>query len=69
MHSRFAPPGDAPAPTKRAVNLTLSADVLEEAKRPGFNVSQVCDALIDSRIRDQHAYFHNPVREITAITQ
>lgn len=51
MHSRFAPPGDPPEPTTRAVNLTLSADVLEEAKRLGFNLSQVCDAHLRDTVR------------------
>ena len=36
---------------KRATNVTLSADVLSEAKALGLNVSQVCDAALRERVR------------------
>lgn len=65
MHSRLAARGEAPEPTKRGVNLSLSVDVLEEAKRLGFSVSQVWDAHLreivrreqERRWRAEHAAF------------
>lgn len=50
---------------KRATNLTLSADVLDEAKRLKLNVSQICDAHLKEfvkeelsrRWREEHADF------------
>ncbi len=50
---------------KRATNLSLSADVLDAAKRLQINVSQVCDAHLrevvrreqDIRWREEHADF------------
>ena len=36
---------------KRATNVTLSADVLAEAKALGLNISQVCDAALRERVR------------------
>lgn len=38
-------------PTKKATNITLSADVLIEAKALGINISQVCDQFLRERIR------------------
>ena len=32
------------APLKKATNITLSSDVLEDAKKFGINISQTCDA-------------------------
>lgn len=43
--------GDAAAPAKRPVNLSLSVDVLDEARRLGFNVSQMCDAYLREQVR------------------
>ncbi len=51
--------------TKRATNLSLSADVLEAAKRLNINVSQVCDSHLrevvlqeeERRWREEHADF------------
>jgi antitoxin CcdA len=50
---------------KRAVNLSLSADVLEAARSLQINVSQVCDAYLrdvvrreqENRWRSEHAEF------------
>lgn len=36
---------------KKATNLTLSADVLAEAKSLGINVSQVCDQFLRDLVR------------------
>ena len=52
-------------PAKRAVNLSLSADVLDAAKSLKINVSQVCDAHLrevvrqelERRWREDHADF------------
>jgi len=54
MRTRATRPGDAVAPAKRAVNLSLSADVLDEAKHLGFNVSQLCDAHLREQVRREH---------------
>lgn len=51
--------------SKRATNLTLSADVLDAAKALQINVSQVCDAYLtefvrreqERRWRQEHAEF------------
>ncbi len=42
-------------PTKRATNITLSADVLTEAKSLGINISQTCDQFLRQLIRDEKA--------------
>lgn len=39
--------------TKRATNLSLSADVLEAAKRLQINVSQVCDNHLRAVVRQE----------------
>ena len=66
MTSTPAPTRRQPADTgKRAVNLTLSADVLEEAKEMKINISQECDTLLrevvrrerERRWRAEHAAF------------
>ncbi|MFN4102719.1 MAG: type II toxin-antitoxin system CcdA family antitoxin [Tepidimonas sp.] len=49
--NRSAARAGASQPAKRAVNLSLSADVLEDAKRLGVNVSQVCDAHLREVVR------------------
>jgi antitoxin CcdA len=38
-------------PTKRATNLSLSADVLDAARMLGINVSQVCDSHLREVVR------------------
>lgn len=51
--------------TKRAINLSLSSDVLEAAKKLNINVSKVCDAHLkeyvlreqERRWREDHADF------------
>ena len=40
---------------KRATNLSLSVDVLKEAKQLGINISQVCDAHLRENVRLEHA--------------
>ena len=66
MTSPPTPTRRQPAGTgKRAVNLTLSADVLEEAKEMKINISQECDTLLrevvrrerERRWRAEHAAF------------
>ena len=57
---------------KRATNLSLSVDVLKEAKQLGINISQVCDAHLREivrleqarRWRNEHAGFINAYNEI-----
>jgi len=61
-------------PTKKATNITLSADVLIEAKALGINISQVCDQFLRERIRlereqlwqKEHAEFIANYNEIIA---
>lgn len=40
--------------TKKATNLTLSSDVLAEAKQLGINVSQACDAFLRDLVRQEN---------------
>lgn len=52
-------------PAKKATNITLSADVLADARRLGINISQACDAYLRELVRreqerrwtEQHADF------------
>jgi antitoxin CcdA len=52
-------------PAKKATNITLSADVLAEAKALGINISQACDRYLrelvrgerERRWREEHADF------------
>ena len=41
------------ASNKRHTNLTLSADVLSEAKKLGINISKVCDGFLRELIRQE----------------
>lgn len=58
-------PPNARLPARRAINLSLSADVLDAAKSLQINVSQVCDAHLrdvvrheqERRWREEHADF------------
>lgn len=58
-------PSDTRRPVKRAINLSLSVDVLEAAKSLQINVSQVCDnhlrdvvrRELERRWREEHADF------------
>jgi antitoxin CcdA len=57
--SRAGPPG------KRAINLSLSSDVLDAARRLDINISQVCDSHLrqivrleqERKWREEHADF------------
>jgi antitoxin CcdA len=49
------PPSRTSRATKRAANLSLSADVLEAAKRLQINVSQVCDSHLKAVVRQEEA--------------
>lgn len=40
---------------KKATNITLSADVLAEAKALGINISQACDQFLRELVRDERA--------------
>ncbi len=42
-------------PGKRAINLSLSSDVLEVAKEQGINSSQVCDDHLRELVRREQA--------------
>jgi antitoxin CcdA len=66
VHTSAAPRGPRTRNSgKRATNLSLSADVLDAAKRLQINVSQVCDTHLrevvrreqESRWREEHADF------------
>jgi antitoxin CcdA len=50
-----APPAATAAQPKRATNLTLSADVLAQAKALNINVSQACDAFLRALVRKEQA--------------
>ena len=38
---------------KKATNITLSSDVLAEARALGINISQACDQFLRERVRDE----------------
>ena len=40
-------------PTKKATNITISADVLAEAKALGINISQACDQFLRELVRGE----------------
>lgn len=40
-------------PAKKATNITLSADVLAEAKGLGINISQACDQFLRDLVRGE----------------
>lgn len=40
-------------PLKKATNITLSADVLADAKAFGINISQACDGFLRERVRQE----------------
>jgi antitoxin CcdA len=48
MHTQPQPQGP-----KRAANLTLSTDVLAEAKALGINISKACDAHLRELVRKE----------------
>ena len=60
-----SPPARRVSRAKRAANLSISSDVLNDAKALGINVSQVCDAYLRQvvqaeqalRWRSEHAAF------------
>ena len=39
--------------TKKATNITLSADVLSDAKALGINISQACDKFLRELVRQE----------------
>ena len=41
------------SPLKKATNITLSADVLADAKAFGINISQACDGFLRERVRQE----------------
>lgn len=43
------------ATPKKATNITLSADVLSEAKALGINISQACDQFLRDMVRQEQA--------------
>lgn len=64
-HAATAPRAQARSCGKRAINLSLSAEVLDAAKALKINVSQVCDMHLrevvrgeqERRWREEHADF------------
>jgi antitoxin CcdA len=43
------------ASSRKATNITLSADVLAEAKKLGINISQACDQFLRQLVREEQA--------------
>ena len=43
----------SPNVTKKATNITLSSDVLSEAKALGINISQTCDQFLRELVRKE----------------
>jgi antitoxin CcdA len=43
------------ASVKKTTSITLSADVLMEAKKLGINISQACDQFLRQLVRDEQA--------------
>jgi antitoxin CcdA len=41
--------------SKRAANLTLSADVLDAAKQLNLNISKLCDAYLQTYVKEEQA--------------
>jgi antitoxin CcdA len=58
---------------KKATNLTLNTEVLAEAKKLGINISKVCDAFLESLVKQEkerlwkleNAKFINEYNQIT----
>ena len=40
-------------PLRKATNITLSADVLADAKAFGINISQACDGFLRERVKQE----------------
>jgi antitoxin CcdA len=53
--SQAAPVSAAKSSGKRATNLTLSADVLDAAKQLKLNISQLCDAYLQTYVKQEQA--------------
>ena len=41
------------SPLKKATNITLSTDVLADAKAFGINISQACDGFLRERVKQE----------------
>ena len=44
-----------PLTLKKPINLTISTEVLDEAKRLGINISKVCDAFLTDLVKQEKA--------------
>ena len=44
-----------PLPLKKPINLTISTEVLNEAKHLGINISKVCDAFLTDLVKREKA--------------
>lgn len=53
QHSRIHTMQALTNTTKKATNITLSADVLTEAKALGINISQSCDQFLRELVRNE----------------
>lgn len=56
---------------KKATNITLSADVLEQAKALGINISQACDQFLREQVRleQEHRWQRENAEFIAAYNQ
>lgn len=50
-----------PTSAKKVTIITLSADVLTEAKALGINISQTCDQFLRELVRDKREQRGNPL--------
>jgi antitoxin CcdA len=55
MSSTASPSVRRASRTKRAANLSISSDLLDDAKALGINVSQVCDAYLRQVVQHEQA--------------
>jgi antitoxin CcdA len=54
MMPKITPPTSASKSTKRAVNLTLSSEAIDLAKKLGINMSQTVDAWFSQEMKRQY---------------
>ena len=52
-HWKNVMPTTIASPLKKATNITLSADVLADAKAFGINISQACDGFLRARVKQE----------------
>ena len=52
--------------TKKATNITLSSDVLTEAKALGINISQSCDQFLRELVRKEREHAGSRITPISS---